>query len=183
MAWLIAGVGAHRTCRALWSLSGRDFTHVQPSTGGGFSSSSSAQQRWLSIGKNEWPRDWIRREERWIDMDGETQSLWRTLGWSEQLWTAHHTSKSTKAGGCSPRCPPIQRKKWAALRDSEREAAMQLGYCERLWEFEDKECASKCSAHSSLSIPPVSRALRVHLHRAVVSTLVLGFRKGTVSSN
>ena len=25
--------------------------------------------RSMSIGKNEWPKDWIKRQDRWIDMD------------------------------------------------------------------------------------------------------------------
>ena len=118
---------------------------------------SSQLARWMSIGKNEWPRDWIRREERWHDMDPETQGLWRTLGWSEQLWAAHFTKKRSGQGVWTPRCPPIQRKKWAALRDAEREAAQQLGYCEKLWEFEDKQSARKSCAPSPLPPSPFPR--------------------------
>jgi hypothetical protein len=25
--------------------------------------------RSMSIGKNEWPKDWIKRQDRWMDMD------------------------------------------------------------------------------------------------------------------
>eukprot|EP00802_Teleaulax_amphioxeia_P031734 Tamp_35183.p1 GENE.Tamp_35183~~Tamp_35183.p1 ORF type:complete len:156 (+),score=13.74 Tamp_35183:42-509(+) len=84
--------------------------------------------RGMSIGKNQWPRDWITRQDRWKDMDSETQRLWRTLGWSETLWEAG-------------RIPPIHRKRWEKLREAEREAAETLGYDCRLWNAEDKASA------------------------------------------
>jgi len=48
--------------------------------------------------------------------------------------TLHHTTG---------RVPPIQRKQWDKLRDSERAAAVQLGYCNKLWESEDKSAFRK----------------------------------------
>mmetsp|Transcript_96428 Transcript_96428/g.155585 ORF Transcript_96428/g.155585 Transcript_96428/m.155585 type:complete len:107 (+) Transcript_96428:70-390(+) len=83
-----------------------------------------------TIGKDEWPRDWISRQDRWSDMDDATCLNWRVLGWSEQLWMAG-------------RVPPIQRKQWDKLRESERAAAVQLGYCDKLWESEDKSAFRK----------------------------------------
>mmetsp|Transcript_63136 Transcript_63136/g.102110 ORF Transcript_63136/g.102110 Transcript_63136/m.102110 type:complete len:155 (+) Transcript_63136:2-466(+) len=97
--------------------------------------------RRLSIGKNEWPREWIARQDRWIDMDSDTQRLWRVLGWSEQLWTAG-------------RLPPIQRKAWEALRESERTAAEKLGYCGKLWMFEDKTSARGAGKKKRRNIYP-----------------------------
>ena len=36
----------------------------------------------MSIGRHDWPSDWIRRKPIWDDMDSDTQMLWRVLGWT-----------------------------------------------------------------------------------------------------
>lgn len=89
-------------------------------------------QRSFGIGIHHWPKDWIRRSEKWEEMDSETQGLWRKLGWNSSDW---NVGKS----------PEVSRRKWADLTAEEQKAAAQLGYARDLWDAEDK---TLCAADS-----------------------------------
>jgi len=87
-----------------------------------------AKHRRFSIGRHDWPQNWIRRKKVWDDMDHDTQLLWRVLGWTKKLWDDmdHDTQNSDKM------------KCWGDLSDEQRKAATELGYDNRLWDAEDK---------------------------------------------
>jgi hypothetical protein len=85
-----------------------------------------AKHRRFSIGRHDWPQNWIRRKKVWDDMDHDTQLLWRVLGWTAATWD---------------QCPQDQMKCWGDLSDEQRKAATELGYDNRLWDAEDKSRA------------------------------------------
>lgn len=81
--------------------------------------------RHMSISRHDWPNGWIRCKLEWMEMDLETQLLWRVLGWKHVTWD-------------DKRIPKVSSQRWEELGDEQRRAASELGYDKHLWDAEDR---------------------------------------------
>ncbi|KAJ8609244.1 hypothetical protein CTAYLR_008060 [Chrysophaeum taylorii] len=87
------------------------------------------------------PDDPIARRRDWGDMGQETRNLWGALGWTEHTWKQNHPLPGTEF---------VQ---WAALSESQRDAASRLGYTEDVWNAEDESEDALFNLNKALAPP------------------------------